>query len=67
VFIDVFSAIVGIIAVVVIIISGLQIIMSGGNSEKISNARDRIIYASIGLVVVAIAQIIVMFVISKAT
>lgn len=39
------------IAVVVILTSGIQIITSKGDSEKIKTARARIIYAIVGLVV----------------
>ncbi len=39
------------IATAVIILSGIQIITSGGDSEKIKSAKARLFYAVIGLVV----------------
>lgn len=62
---NLFSAIVGIIAVVMIIVAGIQYITSSGDSGKATNARNTILYAVIGLVVVALAQIIVKFVLER--
>lgn len=62
---NMFSAIVGFIAVIMIIIGGLKYVMSQGESNNINSAKNTILYAVIGLVVVAVAQIIVKFVLSK--
>lgn len=40
-----------IIGVAVIMLSGIQIITSGGDSEKIKSAKSRLMYAIIGLVI----------------
>ena len=64
---NLFSAIVGIIAVIMIIIGGVKYVTSGGSSEKTSSAKDTILFAIVGLIVVALAQIIVKFVLNKAT
>ena len=63
--INVISFIVGVIAVIMIIIGGLRYITSGGDSNNTKGAKDTILYAIIGLVVVAMAQVIVRFVIKK--
>jgi len=63
--INVFSLIVGVVAVIMIIIGGLKYITSGGDSGNISGAKNTILYAIIGLVVVALAQFIVRFVLAK--
>jgi hypothetical protein len=60
------SAVVGFVAVVMLIFGGFRYVTSGGNSESISKAKNTIIYALIGLVIVALAQIIVQFVLNKA-
>lgn len=65
--INVFSIIVGVIAVIMIIVGGLRYITSGGDSGKVSTAKTTIIYALIGLVVVALAQLIVHYVLSQAS
>ena len=65
--INVFSVIVGIIAVIMIIIGGLKYITSGGDSGNVTGAKNTILYAIIGLIIVALAQFIVRFVLSKTT
>ncbi len=64
--INLFSLVVGIVAVIMIILGGLKYITSGGDSGNITGAKNTILYAVIGLVVVALAQIIVKFVLGKA-
>lgn len=61
------SAAAGIAAVVMIVIGGFKFITSSGKEDKIKSARTSIMYAVIGLVIVALAQIIVQFVLNKAT
>ena len=61
------SVIVGIIAVIMIIIGGIKYITSGGSSDKTTSAKDTILYAIVGLVIVALAQIIVTFVLNKVS
>ncbi len=53
--------IIGIVAVIYIIIAGLQLVTSGGNPEAAKKARETIIYAVIGLVVCISAEVIVTF------
>lgn len=64
--INIFSVVVGIIAVIMIIVGGFRYITSGGDSGKVGNAKNTILYALIGLVIVALAQVIVKFVLNKA-
>jgi hypothetical protein len=65
--VNIFSVLVGVVAVIMIIWGGLRYITSGGDSAKITSAKNTIIYALIGLVVVALAQFIVKFVLAKVT
>jgi hypothetical protein len=65
--INVFSLIVGIVSVIMIIVGGFQYITSGGDSGKVGNAKNTILYAIVGLVIVALAQVIVQFVLNRAT
>ena len=65
--INLLSVIVGIVAVVMLIIGGFRYITSGGAAEKVTSAKNTIIYALIGLVIVALAQVIVRFVLSNVT
>lgn len=64
--INLFSIIVGIVAVIMIIVGGFKYVTSGGDSGNISGAKNTIIYALIGLVIVALAQFLVQFVLDKA-
>jgi hypothetical protein len=63
--INIFSVIIGVIAVIMIIIGGLKYITSGGESSNVSGAKNTIIYAIVGLIVVALAQFIVHFVLAN--
>lgn len=65
--VNLLSAIVGIVAVIMIIVGGFRYITSGGNDTSVTAAKNTILYAIIGLVVVALAQIIVRFTLSKLT
>ncbi len=65
--INIFSLVVGVISVIMIIIGGLKYITSGGDSGNVSGAKNTILYAIIGLVIVALAQVIVKFVLGQVT
>lgn len=65
--VNIFSVVVGVVAVIMIIVGGFRYITSGGDSNNVSGAKNTIIYAIIGLVVVALAQFIVQFVLNKVT
>jgi len=64
--INIFSWIVGVTAIIFMILGGFRFVTSGGDSGKVSSARNTILYSLIGLVVVATAQITVSFVLSNA-
>lgn len=61
----IFSTIIGAVAVVMIIWGGFKYITAGGDSGKISSAKATLLYAVIGLVIVALAQVIVRFVLGN--
>lgn len=63
--INIFSLIVGVVSVIMIIIGGLKYITSGGDSGNVTGAKNTILYAIVGLVIVALAQVIVRFVLAK--
>ncbi|HVS78844.1 MAG TPA: pilin [Candidatus Saccharimonadales bacterium] len=65
--IDILSVVVGIVAVIMIIVAGFRYVTSGGKQESVTGAKNTILYAVIGLIIVALAQIIVRFVLNKAT
>jgi hypothetical protein len=63
--VNVMSFIVGIISVIMIIIAGIRFTTSGGDPQAASGARQTIIYAVIGIVIVIMAQVIVAFVLDR--
>lgn len=65
--IDVLSLIVGVVSVVMIIIGGLRYITSGGDAGNVTTAKNTILYAIVGLIVVLFSQAIVQFIIGRFT
>lgn len=65
--VNIFSIIVGIVAVIMIVVGGFRYITSGGDSGNITSAKNTIVYAVIGLIIVALAQFIVKFVLNKVS
>lgn len=63
--VNILTVIVGIVAVIMIIVGGFKYITSGGDSNKVGSAKNTILYAVIGLVIVALAQFLVKFVLNK--
>lgn len=59
---NILSWIAGIAAVIMIILAGLKYITSSGDSSSISSAKSSLIYALVGLVIVALSQAIVFFI-----
>lgn len=57
--INMLSVIAGVIAVIMVIVAGLQFVTSDGDAQKLANARRALIYAIIGMAVVALSQAIV--------
>jgi len=56
--------IVGIVAVIMLIIGGIKYVVSGGDAKKVTDAKNTILYAIIGLIIAFLAFAIVNFVIS---
>ncbi len=65
--INVILYIVGILAVVMIIIGGVQYTTSAGDQAAVTKAKNTIMYGLIGLAVAVLAYAIVNFVITKIT
>lgn len=62
-----FSIIVGAASIIMIIYGGFRYITSGGESGRVGAAKNSLLYAIVGLVIVAIAQLIVHFVLNQAS
>lgn len=55
----------GIVAVIAIILGGVNYIMSQGDPGKVKKAKDTILYSAIGLAVVVLAYAIVTFIMTR--
>lgn len=64
--INVLSFIAGVAAIIMIIVGGFNYITSGGEASKTASARNTIIYALVGLVLVVLAQVLVHFVLNRS-
>lgn len=62
---NIFSFVIGIAAVIMLVIGGIKLVLSQGDSSNIASGRSTIIYALAGLAVAALAQVIVVFVLDK--
>src|ERR1039457_3096164 len=63
--VNILSWVAGIVTVVMIIFSGIKYTTSGGDSQKVSSAKNSLIYALVGLVIVALTQTLVHFVLNN--
>ena len=63
--INVVIGLLGIVAVIVVILGGVQYTLSTGDSNKINKAKDTILYGIIGLVISILAYAIVNFVLGN--
>jgi hypothetical protein len=59
------SIVVGVAAVIMIIVGGIQYVTSSGDPTNVSNAKNTVLYAIIGLVVALLAQVIIVFILNK--
>lgn len=57
--------IVGALAVLMITVSGLRYILSAGDPQKISKAKNGLVYSLVGLAVALMAEAIVVFVVER--
>lgn len=55
----------GVAAIIIMIVGGFMYVTSDGDSSKISNAKNTVIYAFVGLIIVIAAQAIIVFILSR--
>lgn len=63
--INLLSFVVGAAAVIMIIIAAIKIVTAGGDSKGVAEARSSLIAAAAGILIIAIGQVIVVFVLNK--
>jgi len=64
--IDIMLYAIGIVSVIMLIIGGFKYVVSGGQKESVTNAKNTILYAIVGLLIAIFSYAIVHFVISAA-
>ena len=57
--------VVGVISVIMLIYGGLRYVVSGGDSKKVTDAKNTILYAIIGLIIAILSFAIVNFVLNS--
>jgi hypothetical protein len=65
--INILSIVVGMTAIIMIVVGGLKYVTSQGDSSGVASAKNTIIYAVIGIIIVTLAQVIVRFVVARST
>lgn len=65
--VNILSIVLGGIAIVMIIVSGIRFATSGGSSNGVSGAKKTLIYAVVGLVIAVLAQVIIRLVIGTSS
>ena len=65
--VNILSLVVGVAAVVMVILGGFKYITSGGEASKVSNAKNSLVYALVGLFIAALAQLLVHFVLVQSS
>lgn len=55
----------GVIAVIVVIYGGFKLVIGGDDPSKVKEARQTIIYALVGVVIIVIGQTIIIFVVDR--
>jgi hypothetical protein len=61
----IFSEVVAIVAVIFIVLAGIKFVTSQGDPQGVASAKRQVIYAVVGILVAAFAQLIVGFVLTK--
>lgn len=63
--VNILSIVVAAAAVIFIILAAFRYVTSGNNSEEVNKAREYIIYALVALILVAVAQLLVQYVLKE--
>lgn len=63
--INILSYITGIIALIIILISGARFMISSGDPNRVTTAKNSLIYAIVGIVIFLSAQLIVTYVLNN--
>lgn len=62
----IFQSIVGLIAVIMMVTAGMRFVTSSGDATKVASARNTLLYGAVGIVVVALSEVIIQFALNQA-
>ena len=65
--INILSFLAGVLAVFLVVYGGFKYIVSAGDAGKVTSAKNTILYALVGIVVVVISRQLILFILSKVT
>lgn len=65
--VNILLMIVGVVAAVMLIIGGVRYIISAGDEDKTAEAKNTILYALVGLIVIGLSAVIVNFVLGAVS
>lgn len=63
--VNILSVVAGIIAVIIIVVAGITMTLSAGDPKKVSDSRNAIIYAAVGILVLMLSRSIIIFIINR--
>jgi cytochrome bd-type quinol oxidase subunit 2 len=66
-FVNIFSVIIGILTVIMVMMAGFKYITSNGDANRVNSAKETLTWSLIGVVIVALSQVLVHFVLYRAT
>lgn len=55
----------GVVVIIAVIVGGLMFVLSAGDSQKTTQARNYIIYSIAGFIIIGLAQLIILFVLDR--
>ena len=59
------SIVAGFAAIIMVILGGIRFITSGGDPNNVKSARNTVLYALVGIVVIVLARMLILFVINE--
>ena len=63
--VNIILTVLGIVSVIMIVVGGFQYVTSGGDTNKVTTAKNTILYSVIGVVVALLAAFIVQYVVNN--
>lgn len=62
---NIVAIVAGFAAIIMVILGGIRFITSGGDPNNVKSARNTVLYALIGIIVIVLARMLILFVINE--